>query len=645
MGKDGRETVESALDELPVGVMIARAPTGEVLLRNQAFRRIMGTVAPERVGLSGTPAAYGLHDREGRPYPVEGLPFVRALHSGGPVVVDDMVIHHPAGGRSYLRAFAQPVRDQHDQVTHVVVALTDITAEVRAVAERAQIEKHLAVAIHHAPVLLFTMDRDSVLTATDGALRGVLEQGRGSVVGLSMLDAYKHHPTVPGHIRRALAGETVSYTVEVRGVVMDVWLGPLRDAAGELAGAIGVCTDITERQRLQAEVTRADRVRALGTMAASVAHEINNPLTYVLGGLEVAKLELDDLATELGVLQARAPGGAALAVALRRVDHVREQLALAVAGSERIRQVARDLGTFMRPKDEPLEPIDVAAVARSALKLVRKEIEARARLVDEVAPCPVVQGNEARLVQVLVNLLINAWQALPAPSDPARAVIGVRTGTHDGQAVIEVWDSGPGVPPQLRGRIFEPFMTTKSVGEGTGLGLFVCRSIVQSLQGSITVHDAPGGGALFRVLLPAAARADAPSAAAPEGGAQSRVDGGRRRNILIIDDDQMVAQSLAARFRNRNFDVRLVFDARRGLDILLAEEDIDLAYCDVMMNGFSGIDVYESLRSRHPERAARIVLMSGGSFTREAQAFLAQFPDAFVEKPFDIVADAQRRIG
>jgi PAS domain S-box-containing protein len=639
----GRQTGERVLDEIPFGVWVARAPSGEAIYANEAFRRIMGMEAVEGVDIAGAPAAYGIFDRQGQPYPVEGLPFSRALQTGASVVVDDLVIHRRDGGRTWVRAFANPVRDQRGVVSHVVIAFTDITAEVQAIVERVEIEKHLAVAIHHAPVLLFTMDNNGVLTATDGALRSVLEEGRGPMVGVSLLDAYKDSPPVPENVRRALAGETVSYSIAVQGLALDVWLGPLRDAAGKPVGAIGVCTDVTESRRLQTRIIQDDRIHAIGTMAASVAHEINNPLTYVLGGLEEARTELEALGAELGALAAGRGDEPVLSASLGRLERLRENLGPALAGTERIRHVTRELSTFTRPNDERLATIDVGVVVRSVLKLVRKEIEARAHLVEELGPAVAVEANEARLVQVLVNLLMNAWQALPAP-EPARHVIGVRTGIKDGETLIEIWDSGPGVPVDMRQQIFEPFITTKAIGAGTGLGLFVCRNIIKSLKGRIEVEDAPGGGALFRVLLPAApsvpAAVAAPASVIVPGGAS------RRRRVLIIDDDALVARALAARFAADGlFEVRTVLDSREGLALLLTDDGLDLAYCDLMMNGFSGMDVDAALRRQAPEKASKVVFMSGGAFTSEARTFLDQRREAFVQKPFDILADARRRLG
>jgi signal transduction histidine kinase len=629
-------------DEFPLGILVARAPTGEALCTNRSFRTIMGMAAVSGADVGVATATDGIFDRQGNSYPVEKLPFSRALAHGGPVVVDDLVIHRRDGSRVCLRAFANPVRDGKGVISRVVIAFTDITAEVRALVDRAEIEKRHEIAIHHAPVLLFVMDRASVVTAADGALRATLVAENGGMIGRSLFEVYKSNPVVVENVRRALAGETVSYSVDVRNLTLDVWIGPLRDATGELAGAIGVCTDVTEGRRLQARIIQDDRIRAMGTVAASVAHEINNPLTYVLAGLEQATLEIESLSTEFEVLR-RSGYDAVATTALRRLGRLKEHLNPVAAGTRRIRDVTRELKAFTRPDDERLTRVDVTGLVRAALSLWRKEIEARAQLVEDIGASPPVRANETRLVQVVTNLLMNAWQALPSP-DPPRHVIGVRTGSLDGGALIEIWDSGPGVLQHLREKIFEPFVTTKDIGTGTGLGLFVCRNIINALQGRITVHDAPGGGALFRVILPAAAGETlaSPPASAVEPTGEHR---NQRPRILIIDDDALVASGLAACLATDCFEVRTVLDAREGLAIFLADHGLDLVYCDVMMNDFTGIDLYEALRQKAPQRLSKVVFMTGGAFTAQAQAFVEQRRDAHVQKPFDIDADARRRVG
>jgi CheY-like chemotaxis protein len=275
------------------------------------------------------------------------------------------------------------------------------------------------------------------------------------------------------------------------------------------------------------------------------------------------------------------------------------------------------------------------------LSLLRKEIEARARLVEEIEACPVILANEARLVQVFTNLLMNAWQALPE-SDPTRHVVGVRTGSLAGDALIEIWDSGVGISPELGEQIFEPFVTTKEIGSGTGLGLFVCRNIVSALHGRITAHEAPGGGALFRIVLPAATDPMRASAPAPVNVAPVAARGGHQ--VLIIDDDPLVAGALASCLTQRGFKARSVLDAQRGLELLLAE-DFELVYCDVMMRGFTGMDLYVALQQQAPQQLSKVVFMTGGAFTPEAQAFLEPRGNACVQKPFDILADARQRVG
>ncbi|HXK16881.1 MAG TPA: ATP-binding protein, partial [Polyangiaceae bacterium] len=393
-------------------------------------------------------------------------------------------------------------------------------------------------------------------------------------------------------------------------------------------------------QQAQSQLVQSAKLASLGELVAGVAHEINNPLTYVLANLEEAELELARLTSELEALKRSEPSAATMLARVGRLKHCLDPVAI---GTKRIRDVTRQLKTFTRPDDEQLTRVNVPWIVRSVLDLLRKEIEARARLVEEIGESPVVRANDARLVQVLTNLLMNAWQAVPT-SDPTNQVIGVRTGSLDGDALIEIWDSGSGVQPQLREQIFEPFVTTKDVGSGTGLGLFVCRNIVNALHGRISVHDAPGGGALFRVTLPAMTESAPLSApeprALPQAGSLNR-----RRRVLIIDDDPRVAGSLASRLGVEPFDVQKVLDARQGLALLLADASFDLVYCDVMMKDLTGIDLYEALRRQAPERLAKLVFMTGGAFTAEARTFLEQRGDGHVQKPFDILVDARRRSG
>jgi PAS domain S-box-containing protein len=246
---------------------------------------------------------------------------------------------------------------------------------------------------------------------------------------------------------------------------------------------IGYGRDMTVRRALQAQLLQADRMAAVGALAAGVAHEINNPLAYVM-------LNLD-----LVVRQLRRAGDTVV-----RANELADKLAEAREGAERVALIVKDLLSFAR-SEESWGPINLRDCVDGALKMVRSELRGRAQLELDWGDLPPVDGNQARLGQVFLNLLINAVQALPA-IHPEKNRIRIIAFGDSGQAVVEVHDNGQGIEEAALSRIFEPFFTTKPTGEGTGLGLSICHSIVTSMGGDLTARNLPTGGACFRVALP-----------------------------------------------------------------------------------------------------------------------------------------------
>jgi signal transduction histidine kinase/CheY-like chemotaxis protein len=458
-----------------------------------------------------------------------------------------------------------------------------------------------------------------------------------------VLDIYGAHPTIPDYIRRGLAGDSFWYTVAVGEAVYHTWLTPLRGAAGEIVGLTGLSHDISELHRLQQTTIRNDRVMALGTLAASVAHEINNPLAYVLAQAEAVDFEVGALEGLLAKMDAKTDGPL-VAAAQASLGRVKDGLAPIRSGTARIAGITRDLRTFSRPEDSSLAPVDLPGVVLSVLQLVRKEVEARARLVLDLAQVPPVMGNEARLVQVVLNLVVNAIQALPVDATASNEV-HLRTRHDGGQVVVEVGDSGPGVPMADRERVFEPFFSTKEIGKGTGLGLFVCRNIVRGHAGEVEVVDRLAGGALFRVTLPAAPTRAAASVPRAAPAPVAKVMPGTERHVVLIEDDSMVARALTLQLRAAGYRVTAMADGKGGLDLLRSRPEVDLVFCDLMMTGMTGMDLCEALASEAPEVAAKIVFMTGGAFLPRARDFVARHLDRTVDKPFDIVAETQRRLG
>ncbi|HTN51271.1 MAG TPA: ATP-binding protein, partial [Anaeromyxobacter sp.] len=361
--------------------------------------------------------------------------------------------------------------------------------------------------------------------------------------------------------------------------------------------------DLTDRRR--AEV--AERLAALGTLAAGVAHEINNPLTFVTANLAWAREQLE-----------RAPPDEPRTLALQALRDADE-------GSRRVARIVRDLGAVSRLPVGGRVPIDPRTEVGGALKLVQHQVRHRAGLVTRLEPVPPVRAAEFELGQVVVNLVVNAIHAIPE-GEPERHEIRVATRTSpDGWAVVEVADTGHGIPEPLRGRIFEPFFTTKAVGEGTGLGLSVCHGLVTALGGRIEIESEPGRGSCFRVLLPPCLEA-APAAAPPPP------DAGRRARVLVIDDEPQIG--VAVRRILDDHEVTASADARAALRRLVGGERFDLILCDVMMPELSGVDLFEALAREAPDAAHRVVFITGGAFSERARRFLERSEAPRIDKPF-----------
>ena len=367
-----------------------------------------------------------------------------------------------------------------------------------------------------------------------------------------------------------------------------------------------------ERQEMESRLAFADRMASIGTLTAGVAHELNNPLMYVLSNLRLTREEID--------AQADA----------EFLELAKQQLDEAIHGAIRMQSIVRDLKTFSRVDDEQRGNVNVQNVVESSINICWNEIRHRATLERDFGEAPMVHGNESRLGQVFLNLLINAAQAMPE-----RAVsenrITVRTHTDaDGWAVVEVADNGTGIEPDRMSHVFEPFFTTKAVAEGTGLGLSICRDIVRDAGGSIEARSEAGRGSAFVVRLPASTQADVPQRTP----APPTATIGASATVIVIDDEPLVGRSIRRALRGH--EVELFSSGKEAIARLCSDEPFDIVFCDLMMPEVSGMDVYRQVSERRPELASRFVFMTGGAFTRQARSFLEKTKLTYLEKPFEL---------
>lgn len=370
----------------------------------------------------------------------------------------------------------------------------------------------------------------------------------------------------------------------------------------------GTSVDITERKRLQDRLSASERMASIGTLAAGVGHEINNPLTYIMLNLEL-------LERELGYDRPR-------------LERMRQMVDQTRYGTERVRSVVRDLQALTRAHEDHVTRIEPATILTRCLEIAHHQIKHRAQVIRTFGPTPAVLGNEGRMVQLFLNLVINAAQAIPE-GDVERNRIRITTATDAAnRAVIEITDTGSGIAAEHISRIFDPFFTTKAVGEGTGLGLAICRTIVVSMGGDIEVDTA--AGTTFRVRLPGAPAATTDAAANPVPTPP------RRQRILVIDDEPHVG-ALLTRVLPEHI-VTAETSARAALVRLRRGERFDHILCDLMMPDLTGMDFYDSLAYIDPTLQRRVIFISAGAFTDRARTFLEQVSNPRLDKPFDMAA-------
>lgn len=399
--------------------------------------------------------------------------------------------------------------------------------------------------------------------------------------------------------------------VAIAGYSLTVRFSADARALVHLRGELENIADDRTRQlaRAREDLHRSERLAAVGQFAAGVAHEVNNPAAVV--------------AANLNYFATHQPGDG------RWPEEARECLRESLTAMERISAIVKQLRDAGRQAEAPVqvEPVDVSKVVRESLRTAHarfgRKVEVQADLPEGIA----VFAQESMLVQVVVNLVVNATQALTG----SRKAGGVRLCCEraNGLVRIVVEDDGVGMGPEVLRRAFDPFFSTKPIGHGTGLGLPVSRGLVESMRGTLRLESEVGQGTRAIVELPEATveleRSLSRPLVAPPG---------PRRRILLVDDDIAVLRSLQRMLAGR-YEVTVAAGVEAGL-LLLATDRYDLVLCDVMMPRGGGERLYLSLASRAPEQAKRLVFITGGATNDRAREFLAAQAQPVLEKPLDL---------
>ncbi|MEM1297723.1 MAG: PAS-domain containing protein [Pseudomonadota bacterium] len=385
------------------------------------------------------------------------------------------------------------------------------------------------------------------------------------------------------------------------------WFSVARNPTSE-DGFVITRADITERKLAEEELDRqremlhqSEKLSALGELLAGVAHELNNPLSVVVGHALMLEEELEDPAI------------------LKRTRKIS-------AAAERCSRIVKTFLAMARQRPTKLELTSMNTIVETALEVAGYGLRsAGVSVAHNLAPdLPQVNADSDQLVQVLANLIVNAEHVLAPMGAEGQLIISTRLSRSGKDVVLDLIDNGPGIPEGIRARIFEPFFTTKTVGEGTGIGLAFCHRVIATHEGTIQALEAPGGGAQFSIRL---------AATQPE--AERATDGQKTTSnvgeVLVIDDEKDVADLIAHILDRDGFDVTIVHSAEKALERLPGSFDLILS--DINMPGLNGMDLLASINDRWPGLDTRLGFITGDTMSANAEEFLRKAGRPYLEKP------------
>ncbi len=389
-------------------------------------------------------------------------------------------------------------------------------------------------------------------------------------------------------------------------------------------GWLEVYRDISGQRQIESRLFHSERLAALGQMVSGVAHELNNALTSIFGYAQMVQKRTRGFEWEA---EAR---------------HILEE-------AERARGIARNLLLFSRGSESERAPVNLNEVVERTLEIrayelrlenIRVELDLDQQLPEAIA-------DAAQIQQALLNLIVNAEQAIRQTGESGH--IWIRTKQIPGDHIaVEVADDGPGVPPEVILRIFDPFFTTKPAGVGTGLGLSILYGIVHQHGGEVSVESRPGGGAVFTLELPRAAKSgagDEKPCLINSSNAEDRVtrDKARGGRILVVEDEPTVAQLIADVLREEGFLVDTILDSRQGLDLARGRR-YDLIICDLRMPHLDGRAFYRQLVRDENPLQHRLIFVTGDTLAPRTVDFLQTCGLPYLAKPF-LVEELKEVVG
>jgi two-component system cell cycle sensor histidine kinase/response regulator CckA len=521
------------------------------------------------------------------------------------------------GSRVHVSLSLSPMRDATGNIIGASGVGRDVTARVAAEEQLRQTLERLQAVVSNMPIVLWTIDRDGIVTLSEGTLLEKLGLKPGQLVGVSALEMFKDNEEVLEPMRRAVAGEPQHFTLPYAGVTVETWYVPIRDSDGRVEGTIGMGLDITERVELEAQFRQAQKMEAVGRLAGGIAHDFNNLLTAILG---YAELALEQLPADSGLAA--------------DIDQIRR------AGLS-ASSLTRQLLAFSRRQMLKPEVICINDVVMRTETLLRRiigeDIELSTRLDADLAH---VSADPAQIEHVIVNLAVNARDAM---ADGGRLTVetgnvdldgafvsahmGAQTGRH---VMMRVSDTGIGMDESIKTHIFEPFFTTKEKTKGTGLGLATVYGVVKQSGGFIWVESAPGQGATFTMYFPVV---EGPLTEHTDVRGSKLTQEAGNETILLVEDQDDVRRVAAAILRHGGYNVIEAAHPHVALAIVRdAGTRFDMLLTDVVMPDMSGRELARVVADLRTD--LKVLYTSGYAEDAIVEHGVIEPGLAFVPKPF-----------
>jgi len=608
----------TALAAVANGIVITD-PDGRIEWVNPEFTRMTGFSLEDVRGQTPRVLKSGLHD------PSFYAALWRTIRKGR-VWRGEMVNRRKDGTLYHEEQSITPTFGDDGRLLHFVAIKQDISDRKRSDDALRQSEEYHRALIENALDLIVVLDANGTITYASPSVHAVLGHQPDAMVGSNALTQL--HPDdvaristlffagqrTPGHVSSAQFrfrhADGSWRTLE--GVGRNLLDHP------SVAGIIVNARDVTERQqhettqaRLREQLAHSEKLAAMSELLAGVAHELNNPLSVVMGHTALLGRTAD----------------AAVAARAEKIGRA----------AERCGRIVKNFLALARQYPPERTAVPLNQVITEAL-----EVMAYALRVDDVqvttdldSELPMLSADRHQLQQVLVNLVTNAHQALRSQSGPRQLVIRSGADQTAERVWLEVADDGPGVPPAVAARLFEPFFTTKPVGQGTGLGLSICRGIVESHGGQITLRPS-GPGATFRVELPMVGPMASPPALDDDGPTVSA------RRILVVDDEVEVGAVISEFLRR---DGHTVATAANGVEALnrLQQERYDAVLSDIKMPLMDGPELWRAVEQIDPSLTERFVFFTGDTLSAATNEFLTATGAPSLRKPF-VLRDLRRAL-